>query len=118
MLPRHHPNGSGHCGQAMVYRPRWAGFFSGAVRVQKDQMLVESGPYRYVHHPSYAGALSFFVGLGLAFQSWGAVLALALIFAVVYGYRMYVDGKILILELGEAYISYSRRTKRLIPYVF
>ena len=91
--------------------------FSGALRVQKDQTLVESGPYRYVRHPSYTGALIFFVGLGLALQSWGAVFALVLIFAVVYGYRMYVEEKILILELGEAYISYSRRTKRLIPYV-
>ena len=117
MLPRHHPNGSGHCGQAMVYR-RVGQIFFGALRVQKDHTLVESGPYRYVHHPSYAGAFIFFVGLRLALQSWGSVLALALIFAVVYGYRMYVEEKILILELGEAYISYSWRAKRLIPYVF
>lgn len=93
-------------------------FFSGVVGVQKDQTLVETGPYRYVRHPSYTGALIFFVGLGLALQSWGAVLALALIFAVVYGYRMHVEEQILISELGEVYISYSRRTKRLIPYVF
>ena len=26
--------------------------FSGALRVQKDQTLVDSGPYRYVRHPS------------------------------------------------------------------
>jgi protein-S-isoprenylcysteine O-methyltransferase Ste14 len=92
-------------------------FFSGVVEVQKDQTLVEKGPYRYVRHPSYTGALIFFVGLGLALQSWGAVLALALIFAVVYGYRMHVEEQILISDLGEVYISYSRRTKRLIPYV-
>jgi protein-S-isoprenylcysteine O-methyltransferase Ste14 len=92
--------------------------FSAALTVQKDQTLVETEPYRYVRHPSYTGALIFFVGLGLALQSWGAVLALALIFAVVYGYRMHVEEQVLISELGEAYISYSRRTKRLIPYVF
>ncbi len=74
--------------------------FSGVLRVQKDQTLVESGPYRYVRHPSYTGALIFFVGLGLALQSWGAVLALLLIFAVVYGYRMHVEEQILISELG------------------
>jgi protein-S-isoprenylcysteine O-methyltransferase Ste14 len=71
----------------------------------------------YVRPPSYTGALIFFVGLGLALQSWGAVLALLLIFAVVYGYRMHVEEEILISELAEAYISYSQRTKRLIPYV-
>jgi protein-S-isoprenylcysteine O-methyltransferase len=60
-------------------------FFSAAVRVQKGQTVVDTGPYRYVRHPSYTGALMIFVGLGLVLQSWGAVLVLALIFAVVIG---------------------------------
>ena len=93
-------------------------FFSRTVAVQEKQTVVEAGPYRYVRRPSYTGALVFFVGFGLALQSWGAVLALVPIFAVVYGYRMYIEEKLLIAELGEAYISYSHRTKRLIPYVF
>lgn len=58
-------------------------FFSMAVRVQKGQTVVETGPYRYVRHPSYTGLLMIFVGLGLALQSWGAALVLALIFAIV-----------------------------------
>jgi protein-S-isoprenylcysteine O-methyltransferase Ste14 len=93
-------------------------FFSAAVRVQQDQMVVDTGPYRYVRHPSYTGALMIFVGLGLALQSWGAVLVLALIFAVAYGYRIHVEERALISQLGEAYLTYSRGTKRLIPYVY
>jgi protein-S-isoprenylcysteine O-methyltransferase Ste14 len=92
-------------------------FFSRTVAVQEKQTVVENGPYRYVRHPSYTGALIFFVGFGLALQSWGAILALVPIFAVVYGYRMRVEEQVLISEFGEAYVSYSRRTKRLIPYV-
>jgi protein-S-isoprenylcysteine O-methyltransferase Ste14 len=45
------------------------------------------------------------------------VLALLPIFAVAYGYRIHVEEKLLTAELGEAYVSYARRTKRLIPYV-
>jgi len=93
-------------------------FFSPAVRTQRDQTVVETGPYRYVRHPSYTGALLIFVGLGLALQSWGAVLVLVLIFASAYGYRIYVEEQNLISQLGDAYIAYSRRTKRLIPYLF
>ena len=93
-------------------------FFSMAVRVQKDQTVVDSGPYRYVRHPSYTGLFMIFVGLGLALQSWGAVLVLGLIFTIVWGYRIRVEERVLIAQLGEAYVSYSRRTKRLIPYVF
>ncbi len=92
-------------------------FFSRTLIIQKGQTVVETGPYRYVRHPSYTGALIFFVGFGLALQSWGAVLALVPIFTVTYGYRMHVEEKLLVAELGEAYVSYTRRTKRLIPYV-
>jgi protein-S-isoprenylcysteine O-methyltransferase Ste14 len=92
-------------------------FFSRTLRVQKGQTVVETGLYRYVRHPSYTGTLIFFVGFGLALQSWGAVLALVPIFAVAYGYRIDVEEKLLIAELGEAYVSYARRTKRLIPFV-
>jgi len=93
-------------------------FFSAAVRIQQEHKVVEAGPYRYVRHPSYTGALIIFSGLGLALQSWGAVVVLVLIFAAVYGYRIRVEEEALISELGEAYIAYSRRTKKLIPYVF
>ena len=92
-------------------------FFSQTLEVQEEQTVVEMGPYRYVRHPSYTGALIFFVGFGLALQSWGAVLVLMPIFAVVYGYRMYIEERFLTAELGDAYVSYSHRTKRLIPYV-
>ena len=92
-------------------------FFSRTVAVQERQTVVETGPYRYVRHPSYTGALIFFVGFGLALLSGGAVLALVPIFAVAYGYRIQVEEKLLIAELGEAYVSYARRTKRLIPFV-
>jgi len=46
-------------------------FFSLTVRVAEDHRVVEKGPYRVVRHPSYAGVLITFIGLGLAVQSWG-----------------------------------------------
>ncbi len=92
-------------------------FFSGVVGIQKDQKVIEKGPYKYVRHPSYTGALIIFIGLGLALQSWAGVLTLILLFIIAYGYRIYVEEKVLISELGEPYIEYKKRTKRLIPYI-
>ncbi len=92
-------------------------FFSPAVRIQREHTVVDTGPYRYVRHPSYTGALMIFIGLGLALQSWGAVVVLVLLFAIAYGYRMYVEEQSLISQLGDAYVEYKHRTKRLIPYV-
>jgi protein-S-isoprenylcysteine O-methyltransferase Ste14 len=92
-------------------------FFSGAVGIQKGQFVVEKGPYRFIRHPSYTGALIILIGLGLAIQSWAAVIALILLFSLAYGFRIYIEEKTLISELGEEYIEYKKRTKRLIPYL-
>jgi protein-S-isoprenylcysteine O-methyltransferase Ste14 len=83
----------------------------------EDHRVVEKGPYRVVRHPSYTGVLITFIGLGLAVQSWGALLVLLGVFSLSFGYRMRVEEKALLSELGEDYASYMKRTKRLIPYL-
>ena len=92
-------------------------FFSWSVRVAEDHRVVEKGPYGLVRHPSYTGVLITFIGLGLAVQSWGALLVLVGVFSLSFGYRMRVEEKALLSELGEPYASYMKRTKRLIPYL-
>ena len=92
-------------------------FFSAAVGIQEGQFVVENGPYKYVRHPSYTGFLLILIGVGLAFQSWGAVISIILLFTLAYGYRIHIEEKALISELGEQYIEYEKRTKRLIPYI-
>ena len=92
-------------------------FFSAAVGTQEGQFVVENGPYKYIRHPSYTGILLIFIGVGLAFQSWGAIITIILLFTLAYGYRIHIEERILISELGEQYIEYKKRTKRLIPYI-
>lgn len=92
-------------------------FFSLTVQVAEDHRVVVKGPYRLVRHPSYTGVLITFIGLGLAVQSWGALLVLLGVFTISYGYRMKVEEKALLSELGEPYSNYMRRTKRLIPHL-
>ena len=92
-------------------------FFSLTVRVTEDHRVVVKGPYRLVRHPSYTGVLITFIGLSLAVQSLGALLVLLGVFVVSYGYRMRVEEKALLSELGEDYANYMKRTKRLIPYI-
>ena len=92
-------------------------FFSLRVQVSEDQRVVAKGPYRFVRHPSYTGVLVTFIGLALAAQSWGALLVLLGVFSLSFGYRMKVEEKTLLSELGDDYASYMKRTKRLIPYL-
>jgi protein-S-isoprenylcysteine O-methyltransferase Ste14 len=92
-------------------------FFSLNVQVVEDHQVVEKGPYRVVRHPSYTGLLITFIGISLAVQSLGALLVLLAVFIVSFGYRIRVEERTLLTELGEDYASYMKRTKRLIPYI-
>jgi len=92
-------------------------FFSFHVRVVEDHRVVDKGPYRLVRHPSYTGVLITFIGLSLAVQSLGALLVLQAVFIASYGYRMKVEEKTLLTELGYNYVNYMKRTKRIIPYL-
>ena len=92
-------------------------YFSTSVGIQKDQKVVQTGPYRLVRHPSYTGALLIMVGIGLALQSWGAVLVILMISAITYGYRIRMEEKVLVSELGDEYLQYMKKTKRIIPYL-
>jgi protein-S-isoprenylcysteine O-methyltransferase Ste14 len=92
-------------------------FFTLKVKVQSDHRIVEVGPYRLLRHPSYSGLLLVLLGIALALQTWVGLVINILVFALVFGYRIYVEEKALRGALGERYIAYSKRTKRLIPYV-
>lgn len=92
-------------------------FFSYTVQIKQGHHVVEDGPYRFVRHPAYTGSLLTILGVGFALQSWGAVLVMIVIFGVAFGYRIGVEEKALVASLGDAYVLYSRRVKRLIPYL-
>lgn len=92
-------------------------FFSLSVRVAQDHKVVSNGPYRFVRHPSYTGALLSFAGMGLALGSWGALLVILLMFGLVFGYRISVEEKALRNNLGDDYETYMKKTKRLITYL-
>jgi protein-S-isoprenylcysteine O-methyltransferase Ste14 len=92
-------------------------FFTTTVGVQKHQKVVDYGPYRYIRHPAYSGLLLFGVGLVVALQSWGGILVILVIFGLAIGYRIHVEEKILVSELGDDYIQYMKKTRRLIPFV-
>jgi protein-S-isoprenylcysteine O-methyltransferase Ste14 len=93
-------------------------FFSYTVQIKEGHRVVETGPYRFVRHPAYAGSLLTMVGVGFALQSWGAVLLISVVFLAAFGYRVRVEERALIDSLGEEYLSYSKRVKRIIPFVF
>jgi protein-S-isoprenylcysteine O-methyltransferase Ste14 len=41
-----------------------------------------------------------------------------MMFVPVYLYRISVEEKMLVKELGDEYVQYQKRTRRLVPFVF
>jgi protein-S-isoprenylcysteine O-methyltransferase Ste14 len=93
-------------------------FFTYDVAIQAGQTVIEAGPYRYIRHPSYTGALITLIGLGLALGNWAGLLALLACMGAGYAYRISVEEAALVAALGEPYKQYMRRTRRLVPFLF
>lgn len=93
-------------------------YFTTTVSVQKNQKVVDYGPYRFVRHPSYLGLFIILTGIGLALHTWGGIIVLLILNGLALGYRIHIEEKFLVSELGDDYVRYMKRTKRLIPFVF
>jgi protein-S-isoprenylcysteine O-methyltransferase Ste14 len=93
-------------------------FYSQELVIYQGHQLVERGPFRFVRHPMYTGLILVYVGIGWAVQSWAAVVLTSLAATMLPAYRIPVEEKTLISEFGEQYMSYSKRVKRLIPFIF
>jgi protein-S-isoprenylcysteine O-methyltransferase Ste14 len=93
-------------------------FFTGEVAVQRDHVVIDSGPYRLVRHPAYTGGVLSAIGFGLVLSTWlGAVISgVLLIWA--YVNRVPREEHLLASQLGDAYARYMARTKRFVPFVF
>jgi protein-S-isoprenylcysteine O-methyltransferase len=93
-------------------------FFTSTVRVQSDQIVVETGPYRLLRHPSYTGALLIGIGVGIALWSWIGLLLVAVLALPAYIHRVHAEESALGAGLGQPYLNYCQRTKRLVPFLY
>jgi protein-S-isoprenylcysteine O-methyltransferase Ste14 len=93
-------------------------FFTVNVAIAANHRLIDTGPYRFVRHPSYTGALMAFLGLALCLANWASLAVMLVPVFLVFLRRMHVEEGALLQALGDPYRNYMRRTKRLIPAVY
>jgi protein-S-isoprenylcysteine O-methyltransferase Ste14 len=87
------------------------------IRVEKDQKVIDTGPYAYVRHPMYAGAIWLFIAIPLALGAWWWTL-LAIPCLPVLVWRLLDEERILRRDL-PGYTEYAQRVRyRLIPYLW
>ncbi len=93
-------------------------FFQLAVVIQEDHRVIDAGPYRWIRHPAYLGAIIGFIGIGVATDDWLSIvvmLAGALIGLLV---RIRVEERALLEGLGEDYARFKQGRACLVPCLF
>ena len=94
-------------------------YFTFTVQTSADQPVITAGPYRFVRHPSYAGVLLGAIGLSLLL--FANLLSLLLVTAALFvglGYRIRVEERALLVQLGDSYRDYASARRRLVPFVW
>jgi protein-S-isoprenylcysteine O-methyltransferase len=92
--------------------------FTVDVAIASEHQVIDSGPYRFIRHPSYTGALIAFVGFGLCLGNWLSLLLITLPISAAFLWRIRVEERALLEALGDNYRAYMSRTKRLLPFVY
>jgi protein-S-isoprenylcysteine O-methyltransferase Ste14 len=91
--------------------------FSGLVAIQPGHVLVTTGIYNVIRHPSYLGLFVNALGWALAFRSVVGVLLALLTLGPLVG-RIVAEERLLQSQFGSEYDAYRARTSRLIPGVW
>jgi protein-S-isoprenylcysteine O-methyltransferase Ste14 len=91
--------------------------FSGLVAIQPGHVLVTSGVYGVIRHPSYLGLLVNALGWGLTFRAGVGVLLTALLIPPLLA-RIRAEERLLRAQFGATYDAYCARTSRLIPRLY
>jgi protein-S-isoprenylcysteine O-methyltransferase Ste14 len=107
----------GFLATVMVFREN--SFAAPVVRVQaeREQRVIDSGPYGWVRHPMYAAAALYLVGMPLLLGSWYGLLVVPL-FILGLAPRAVFEERLLKRDL-PGYADYMRRVRyRLIPGVW
>ncbi len=94
-------------------------FFSAYIRIQRDRghHVIDSGPYRFVRHPGYAGSVLHMFGTGFALGSWLGV-GVAAVLTLVLAARTALEDRTLRCEL-DGYGEYAARVRfRLVPGIW
>jgi protein-S-isoprenylcysteine O-methyltransferase Ste14 len=87
------------------------------IQTERGHHVVSTGPYAWVRHPLYGGAILYFVGIPLLLGSWYGLLAAPILTAVL-ALRAVKEEQTLAAEL-PGYAEYAGRVRyRLIPLVW
>jgi len=93
-------------------------YFTYSVAKVENHKIFETGLYKFIRHPGYLGQLIIFIGISTSISNWLSILVMMIPITLGYLYRIKVEERFMLEQLGEDYLNYQERTKRLIPMIY
>lgn len=91
-------------------------FWSLHVEIRANHEFVQSGPFRWMRHPTYFSMILELLLVGLILNVYYSLLAVSLLFVPTLLRRIRLEEAMLVEKFGEAYRNYQATTPALFPY--
>lgn len=93
-------------------------YYSTTLTIAEDHRVITAGPYSRIRHPGYLSEILMWSGFGVLSSNLVIAVLVPVIFVIVLLYRMSAEETMLVGELGDDYVRYQQRTRKLVPYVY
>ncbi len=107
---------------AVSFKLRWAAiaalgkFWSLHVEMRDNHEFVQSGPFRFMRHPTYFSMVLELAAFGLICSAWSMLLIVPFAFIPALIMRLRLEEPALVEKFGDRYREYQRRVPMLIPF--
>ncbi|MDR3406006.1 MAG: isoprenylcysteine carboxylmethyltransferase family protein [Chthoniobacter sp.] len=114
--------GAGVLCAIISFKLRWAAiaalgkFWSLHVEIRENHEFVQSGPFRFMRHPTYFSMVLELASFGLICSAWWMLLIIPIVFLPALMLRLRLEEPALVEKFGDTYREYQRRVPMLIPY--
>ncbi len=91
--------------------------WSISLQLRNEHRLITSGVYRFIRHPMYSSFFLLAFAQFLLLPNWFASASGLVGIGLLYALRIRQEERMMLNRFGADYRDYTRRTKRLIPWV-
>jgi len=92
--------------------------WSVSLEVRDQHRLITDGIYRHVRHPMYTAFFLWAVAQAFLLPNWIAGPSGLVGFGTLFLFRVFREEQMMRETFGAEYDAYSRRTKRIVPWLF
>jgi len=91
-------------------------FWSLHIEIRENHQLVQSGPFRWLRHPTYFTMILELLSICLILNAYASLILTSLIFIPALLMRIRLEEGALVEKFGRAYQLYQDRTPAIFPY--